>query len=418
MVFPILPEIGVALYEWSKSGPPSSSSRDESADATEARNRIKEIESAGLGLQSQPSKVPESAYVNPDQLDDLYGRVSAMSVTDIKGLEQRWNSLKNALDDGLKNFQPEILKAMDGKWNGASAKSASDGIKEYVDKSAGLVGSVQLVAEKVKLVRSGIELTTANVQEAPGHTITSNIASWIPGPTWNINSHRDEQYKSAAENTVKNVFYPSVREADTGVPLVPKPYNPVYKSDDTTKKPGDDTGGSTPGKNQSKSPTTGTDPKTSNTGTENPGSTTPSTTDDTSSTSPSATNTSTTPTTTDTSTVPTSTTPTGTTPSLSSGTSGLGSSGAPSTGTPSPGKTLNLPPVVTTSGTTGTSTSSGSTGRSGMSGMGMPGSRGGGKDDEKEPKSKEYLVNQQNGEELTGLDEAHRVKAVPPVIGE
>lgn len=375
----------------------------------QARNRIKEIQDAGLGLESQASKVPESAYVNPDQLDDLYGRVSAMSASDVKGLEQRWNSLKNALDDGLKNFKPEILKAMDGKWNGASAKSASDGIQEYVDKSAGLVGSVQLVAEKVKLVRSGIELTTANVQEAPNHTVTSNVASWIPGPTWNINSHRDEQYKAAAENTVKSVFYPSVREADTGVPLVPKPYNPVYKPDDTTKKPGEDPSGKTPSKDTSKSPTTTTDPKTTdNTTTENPESTTPTTTDDTSSTNP---------TTTDAPTVPTSTTPTGTTPSLNTGSPST-TTGTPSTSTPSPGKTLNLPPVVTTTGTTGTSNSTGSTGRSGMSGVGMPGSRGGGKDDEKESKTKEYLVNQQNGEELTGLDEAHRVKTVPPVIGE
>ncbi|MEV6340875.1 hypothetical protein AB0M12_39925 [Nocardia vinacea] len=416
MAFPLLPEIGIALYEWSKSGPPNSSSRDESADATQARNRIKEIESAGLGLQSQPSKVPESAYVNPDQLDDLYGRVSAMSVTDVKGLEQRWNALKNTLDDGLKNFKPEILKAMDGKWNGASAKSASDGITEYVDKSAGLVGSVQLVAEKVKLVRSGIELTTADVQEAPDHTVSSNIASWIPGPTWNINSHRDEQYQSAAENTVKNVFYPAVREADTGVPLVPKPYNPVQKTDGSgpVKKDDGGSGKSSNGK-QVKSSESET-PKKDDPGSSEDG--TDPTTTDTSSTTPSTTGTtSTTPTTTDTPTVPTSTTSTGTTPSLSTGTPGT-STGTPSTGSPSPGKTLNLPPVVTTSGTTGTSASSGSTGRSGMSGMGMPGSRGGGKDDEKESKSKEYLVNQQNGEELTGLDEAHRVKTVPPVIGE
>ncbi|WP_433723486.1 hypothetical protein ACQP0C_24565 [Nocardia sp. CA-129566] len=414
MVFPIVPA-AIALYEWSKSGPPSSSSRDESADATQARNRIAEIQNAGLGLESQSSKVPESAYVNPDQLkSDLYERVSAMSVSDVKGLEQRWNALKNALDDGLKNFKPEILKAMDGKWNGAAAKSASDGIKEYVDKSAGLVGSVQLVAEKVKIVRSGIELTTANVHKAPGHTITSNIADWIPGPTWNINQHRDEQYLSAAENTIKNVFYPAVREADTGVPLVPKPYNPVYKSDDDTKKPGTDPSGKQPSTKTTNTPTnTPTNNPTSDPTTD-PTSTNPTTTD-TSSTNPTSTTPTTPTTTTDTPTVPTSTTPTGTSPSLSTGSGGT-STGTP-TSTPSPGKTLNLPLVVTTSGTTATSNSSGSTGRSGMSGMGMPGSRGGGKDDEKESKSKEYLVNQQNGEELTGLDEAHRVKTVPPVIG-
>ena len=59
----------------------------------------------------------------------------------------------------------------------------------------------------------------------------------------------------------------------------------------------------------------------------------------------------------------------------------------------------------------------GRNGMAGMGGMGAGGARGKG-DDDKEVGSKDYLVNQQNGEELTGLSEDHRVKTVPPVIGE
>ena len=43
--------------------------------------------------------------------------------------------------------------------------------------------------------------------------------------------------------------------------------------------------------------------------------------------------------------------------------------------------------------------------------------RGKGEDD-KERRTKDYLIDQQNGEELTGLDEASRARTVPPVIGE
>ncbi|WP_280351206.1 hypothetical protein [Nocardia abscessus] len=71
MGLPFLVAIGAALPEQSKSGPPDSGSRDESPDAAIARNRIAEIIRAGTDLQAQSPKVPESAYKNPDGIDDL-----------------------------------------------------------------------------------------------------------------------------------------------------------------------------------------------------------------------------------------------------------------------------------------------------------------------------------------------------------
>lgn len=53
--------------------------------------------------------------------------------------------------------------------------------------------------------------------------------------------------------------------------------------------------------------------------------------------------------------------------------------------------------------------------------MGMPGGARGKNDDDNEKQKSaiaETLVNQANGEELTGLDPEHRPKTVPPVLGE
>ncbi|MGV9433338.1 WXG100 family type VII secretion target, partial [Nocardia sp. NPDC003648] len=57
----------------------------------------------------------------------------------------------------------------------------------------------------------------------------------------------------------------------------------------------------------------------------------------------------------------------------------------------------------------------GAAGRAGMPGMGAPGARGGGKDDESTRGIPDYLVTQEHGDELTGLD--NLPKLVPPVIG-
>ncbi|MBF6513463.1 hypothetical protein IU421_04085 [Nocardia cyriacigeorgica] len=52
--------------------------------------------------------------------------------------------------------------------------------------------------------------------------------------------------------------------------------------------------------------------------------------------------------------------------------------------------------------------------------MPPPAARGKGDDEQEKGKSAvaEALVNQRNGEELTGLDPEHRPKTVPPVLGE
>ncbi|MGY1900322.1 hypothetical protein [Nocardia gipuzkoensis] len=427
MGLPFLVAIGAALLEQSKSGPPDSGSRDESPDAAIARNRIAEIMRAGTDFQAQSPKVPEGAYKNPDGIDDLYQRVQAMSITEVVALHQRWESIRNRLEQGLQGFAPEISKAMEGKWEGAAAKAAADGVKEYVDKSSGLIGSVQIVAEKVKIIRSGIEVTRPAVQEAPGHTWTSDVASWVPGPTWKLNQHRDDAARDASVNVVKNVFYPAVREADSGVPLVPKPYNPVHNSGDQPSAPKNGWQPSSSENDAGDKPTT-VDPSQLS-GTENaPEITAPFSTNPAAEQENSAEQT-TTPAGTNPSTQPASTNP-GTDPSLTRpGTPSPGSPGTPSPitpspgvpglGNPAPGRSINGAPAVP-SGVPAAASARPGTGRpgtSGMPGMMAPGSRGKG-DDDKEHQTKDYLVNQHNGEELTGLGAENRVKSVPPVIGE
>ncbi|MGO4649122.1 hypothetical protein AB4305_29875 [Nocardia sp. 2YAB30] len=418
MGLPFLVAIGAALYEQSKSGPPDNGSRDESPDAAIARNRIAEIMRGGTELQTQSPKVPESAYKNPDAIDDLYQRVQAMSVTDVVALHQRWESIRNRLAQGLQGFGPEISKAMEGKWEGAAAKAAADGIKEYVDKSSGLIGSVQIVAEKVKIIRSGIEVTRPAVQEAPGHAWTSDVASWVPGPTWKLNQHRDDAAHDASVNVIKNVFYPAVREADTGVPLVPKPYNPVHSSGDRPSAPNSSWQTPSPATDTRDKPTTVDPAQSSSTPETVPASTSPlaeqQNSPDQTATTPAGTNPSTQPASATPGTDPSPTRPGTPTP----GSPGTPSPGMPGRGTPAPGRSINGVPAVPNSVPAATARpGAGRAGMSGMPGMTPPGARGKG-DDDKEHQTKDYLVNQRNGEELTGLGAENRVKTVPPVIGE
>ncbi|MGY1896626.1 hypothetical protein ACW9HR_05495 [Nocardia gipuzkoensis] len=426
MGIPALAAVIIALREQSKSGPPDSyanANGDQSPDAIAARNRISEILNGGSGIQFQSSQVPADSYMNPESLDDIYERVQAMDQSAVTGLHQMWEGLRNKLQDSQQEFGPAILTAIAEKWQGGAATRAAEGIRKYADESEQLVASAQIVAEKVKLVRSAVEITKPAVQPDYQPTWTSDVASWVPGPTWKLNDHRREAATAANAHVINNVFYPAVKESDTQVPLAPRPRNPV--SDPGANTPWTPLGTSSlPSEQGSRSPNRPTSDQPSNShdqGTsENPADTSPATVDTTATPvfDPSRTS-ATVPAGVD----PAATTPASTQPGHPSSTvpGGPSSPGAPSGAPPGgPGKSVPGGPSTPAAPGAGLPGS----GRPGASGMGgfpgmMPSGARGQRDDEKEHKSKisEALVSQEHGEELTGLDEAHRPKSVPPVLG-
>ncbi|MEV6321402.1 hypothetical protein AB0M45_09420 [Nocardia sp. NPDC051787] len=426
MSIPALAAVIIALREQSKSGPPDSyanANGDQSPDAIAARNRINEILNGGSGIQFQSSKVPGGSYKNPEGLDDIYERVQKMDQTAVTGLHQMWEGLRNKLQDSQKEFGPAILTAIAEKWQGGAGARAAEGIRKYADESQQLVASAQIVAEKVKLVRSAVEITKPAVQPDYQPTWTSNVSSWVPGPTWKLNDHRRDLTTAANAHVINNVFYPAVKEGDTQVPLAPHPHNPVNDPGANTPwtPPGTPGRPSGPGGRPPNSPATDqpSNPQDQATS-QNPADTTPAGVDPspTSAFDPSKAN-QTAPAGVD----PATTTPASTQPGTPSSTVPVGPSapGTPSGAPPGdPGKSVP--------GAPGTSVAPGAgrpvTGRPGVPGMGgypgmMPPGARGQRDDEKEHKSKisEALVSQENGEELTGLDGAHRPKTVPPVLG-
>ncbi|MFD3703130.1 hypothetical protein ACFWUP_08285 [Nocardia sp. NPDC058658] len=398
-------------------------SMDESPDAQIARKRLEDLKSEFDGAY-QGSKV--HTYEEPSGLSDLYERVSAMSMADVNSLHTRWETLRNKLEEGFKTYDSKIAAAIAEKWVGDAGASAGAGIKEYVDKSSNLLTSAQMMAEKVKVVESAMQIAKDRVKPHEGSTI-SGIASYIPGPTWKMDSHNADTAKSEGAEVIRGIYYTAIEIADTKVPLVPQPYNPL----ETGAKPGEDKGddGNTGTKPTTQQPTT-QQPTTQQPTTEQPTTETPTTEDpsdddtgdDTtpSSTEPAATTPQSAVPTTPTS--PAGTTPAGTTPMGTGGSPGAGSPGGGTPGSAVPGASVPGTPGGAAAGKGGAAAGgagSGGAGRgmAGMGGMGAGGGRGKG-DDEKESGTKDYLINIENGEELTGLSEDQRAKTVPPVIGE
>ncbi|WP_433491221.1 hypothetical protein [Nocardia grenadensis] len=408
---------------------------DQSPEAIAARNRIQDLTDNGFDGEFHNPRIPEQMFgnVRSEDLDDLYRKAQSIDVSAMDTLHQMWIARAGKLETGLNEFGPAIGKAIAESWSGASAAAAAGGIADYVTKAQNLVSGTKIVADKVGVVKSAVEVTKQNVQPAPDTGWASTVAGWVPGPSWKMDSDRTSAAELATYSVLERVYQPGIREGDTGQPRIPLAYNPVHEPDAPGPVP--------PSSVPPGSTSTETQPSTTSDDGAQPSATTPGTSEQDSDETqipspiqadPGATTES--PagldTTTASTTGPGVSVPTGPASPLGSPAATPGGPGSP-VGTfpggpgvpaaPIPGRTVDgpgggRPGAAVTS--TGAGTASGRSATSGA--MMPPGSRGKGEDDKEKQKSAiaEALVTQQHGDELTGLDPEHRRKTVPPVLGE
>lgn len=428
---------------------------DQSPESIAARNRVKDLTDNEFVGEFHDRRIPEGLFgnVRREDLEELYRKAQAIDVGAMSDLQQMWKSRAEKLETGLNQFGPEILSAIAEKWEGAAAQSAAQGIVDYVNKARNMVSATKIVADKVEIVKSAVEVTKANVQPPPSTGWASTVASWMPGPSWKMDRDRTDAAELATYTVLEKVYQPGIREGDTGQPRIPLAYNPVQDSTGAPYVPGG--GGSSSGG----APTTPVASIPSGAGSpgasEQPGAAAPSNGDagtqpsgsgdqqgwpskasDSTSTAGLGSSQPTTPAGANSSGQPSGTglngsgagSPSGGwqggsgTPRSSAGAGGSGSGGAGG-GAGTPGRSVAGAPGGAVLGAAGGSGSSGAAGRAGTSGMGgMSPGAGRGKGDEDKEKGKsavaDALVNRANGEELTGMDPEHRRPTVPPVLGE
>ncbi|WP_216911145.1 hypothetical protein [Nocardia noduli] len=390
-------------------------------------------DASGIGFQGayRPQSVHRTDDFDRPGTAELRAKVDRIDIAAVDNLATAWNEIGKRAETSLNNFTNAMKRATDeGIWRGASRNAAAKAVSDYGTEAVQLSNAAKLTANKVAELKSGLEPTKALVPHAPDlRSNVENTRHWIAGRGWRDNQEAIDSAHTEAVRVLRTVYAPVIKETDTNVPVIPKPTNPTSNNTDIP------TGGGDPTQQRSKSPTT--NPAS---GSENPQSEKPSETptnpqgsDQASPTSSQSTNPSSqqqsaksdSPATNPaganpTGTNPASANPTGTNPG-SRGGSGSGSptSGSPGSGssTPSPGRSVTGTPVAAglSAGAATNAAAASSTGRNGMGGMGSPGSRGGGKDDESSKGIPDYLINQENGEQVTGLDSLPGT--VPPVIG-
>ncbi|MFC9662989.1 hypothetical protein ACFVJ5_22360 [Nocardia sp. NPDC127606] len=356
----------------------------------------------------------------PGTVAELRTKVDKIDLDAVNSLITAWNEISTRNSTSLDEFRKQIARGMSPDvWAGSAANAAAQTVAAYDATGKKVTTASALTATKLDELRTGLEPTKRLVPHEPEHRSgLDNVGALLTGRGWRNDDVAQENARVEAVRILQTVYAPVIYESDNKVPVIPIPKTVEDGGEPETKR--STTQSTTQGSTtQSTTQSTTTQPTT-------PASTTPTTdpddTDD--STDDSTTPESTTPQSTEpASTTPASTTPSSTVPgsgSPSGSPSGAGSpgGGSPGAGTPgagTPGGAVAGSPT-STGAAGGRGTGAGTAGRSGMPGMMSPGAgKGGGKDDESTKGIPDYLITQENGDELTGLDTLP--KMVPPVIG-
>ncbi|GGK38625.1 hypothetical protein [Nocardia camponoti] len=381
---------------------------------------------------TQPPKIATPDVFDSLSLEEMQQAVQAMKPATVDAAAQVWKQLSTDLSTSVTGFNDAFKKSVvaDKGWVGAAATAAVTAVNNYATQSAPLSAAALAVSLKLAEMRTGLEQTQALM---PGLTTRPELkGKSLPADgVMKTSDYTREEAEAEARRVLRTVYSQVAGQTDTGVPYMPtapkllgadgdssgpggggNPGNPAGANPNNTAKPNTSTPGNTnPAETTNETPTPGDRPNPAGTDT-----TTPQTTD---STKPTSTTPSTTPTTNPSS--PTNPNTPGSTPlSTTPGSRSTGGSGSPGgANTPrqqTPGRSIpggagqTARPAAAALGAT-----SGAAGRNGMPGMGAPGmGRGGGSDDESRRGIPDYLITQENGDLLTGLND---VRAVPPVIG-
>lgn len=344
---------------------------------------------------------------------EIAAAFSPLVVKDAIDQADRYWRIRQLWEQGVETFIRSTQASLAQAWAGPAAEQSKQAIQDYIDKYA-------------RPVTPALEMLSAGVRNAANAIVDTKNAVGDPLTTdgfkgWLNEVFNDEEIgrrTEVARVAMKTQYVDRFVELDKQVPVLPVPVGPTSTTDIPAPPPGGyntDTGN--PGGNTPGSPT-GTPGETPAGETpENPEGETPGETPGEETMEPSTTDPG------ETATDPSSTdTPDGTTPTVPAGTTPAGVTTSPGSpgGTPSgtpgtpesqtPGRTVQGAPNTTAGVPVGASAAAANAANRGMTGMpmGAAGAGRGGQDDESKRSTPDYLINQENTDELLG--------DIPPTI--
>lgn len=324
-----------------------------------------------------------------------------MTPTEASAASDDYAKIATGWQEDITTFAARIRRSSQSAWSGPAGEASRQAVNDYATDATNLSLALQGLANRVDDAANAV-LSAKNGMPPVKHDPQSwwNPGDWLDG---------DGGVSEAEQNArvhVASTYGAGMADADSRVPVLPQPKDPVAVEQPGTGDPGvpGGTDSGDPGTSPSGDPADSETPGEQQPGEEQPAGTETTTGEPAATDTAAATPEPTVPSTTGTPAVTPAVTPASTTTGTPSGTPGLPSGSTPAA--PVPGRTVSgtpsgIPSAVSAAAS-GAPSGSAAT-RGGMPAMGAPGAgRGGSGDDERDRQTPEYLINEENTHELLG----------------
>ncbi|MGQ4599523.1 WXG100 family type VII secretion target [Nocardia sp. R6R-6] len=369
--------------------------------------------------ENEPKQIPGSGeYVGAWSHVEIKNAFEGLNTHNTYNAAVQYSNAATLWDQGVETFARSVIASISQAWEGVAAEAAKDAIKRYTDDARKLEPRLTQLSNQINESAGAIVDTRNAIPGYAAHSWTANF--WPPRATEEERSRNEAE--QGARDAMNNIYVTRFSDFDAKVPVLPVGVNPTQPLDASAPGPG------SPGISTSGNPTGASlgapsspldlDDKNAagkpDQPAENPGDK-PAENQGDQSTQQSPAGPQTTPTgynpmaadpgtpspTDPAKTAPAGMAPTGTNPGAPHG---PGVPGSPENRSGAPGRSVPGVPG-TPSGAPAAAAASASRAASGMPGMmapGMGGARGGKSEDESGHKIPDYLITQENTDELIG----------------
>ncbi|MFC7449378.1 hypothetical protein [Rhodococcus daqingensis] len=202
--------------------------RDEQESGNAERSEIYG-EQAGLAVAFGDGGFDPRSVI-PDSFDSMSheaikSAVAAMSADPIRASADGWQQIGSALGESLTDFKAYISSEIAGKWEGIGAAAAVAATTAYAVESDKLAVAGKLVGTKVAEAATGISQVKATM---PAVEATSALETLVNVALPSVGMvkelvHGSDEARQQAIQIMKTVYTPVMVQADTNVPVFPRP---------------------------------------------------------------------------------------------------------------------------------------------------------------------------------------------------
>ncbi|WP_028479798.1 PPE domain-containing protein [Nocardia sp. CNY236] len=188
------------------------------------------------GMPAPKEVQPEAfeTWSHRDIFDALNGADGGpgVSASDVNAGADAWRRLTAAVDDSITEYDATIQRVVGEMWSGQAANAAVDGVREYASRAQQLPTAFQMVANGIDLMEGYLSQSKMSIPEPEELNGFDEVVGHVPGNgVFKMAKHRANEAEAAAQQVMTNIYQPGSVTVDSQTPILPVAKNTIGLGD-------------------------------------------------------------------------------------------------------------------------------------------------------------------------------------------